>query len=113
MQHGIYFEFDFSFQKFWPHGKLDSIYYWDEKISENKAFSIQIEAPWTRYSDSFTVFCLGFNWYNKTDHAGPKLSIGFFGFEILLNLYDVRHWYNEEGRWFKPGEEAEIYGTKQ
>lgn len=106
----MWFNIGLAFRKPWGRGSSDSLYYWDEKLSEFKAFSIQVETPWSGYSDDFNVFEICFHWRTKQDHAGPFLHVALLGFEVILNLYDVRHWYEEENRWFKPGEEAQLYG---
>jgi len=33
-----------------------------------------------------------FNWTTRCDHAGVKLELGLFGYELTFNLYDSRHW---------------------
>lgn len=35
----------------------------------------------------------------RQDHAGLFLTFGLVGYEVILHLYDNRHWNDEEGRW--------------
>lgn len=34
-----------------------------------------------------------------TDHAGVRLEVGLFGYNIMLSAYDNRHWNYEKGEW--------------
>lgn len=36
-----------------------------------------------------------FNWNRKCDHAGVRLTVILFGIEFSAELYDVRHWDDE------------------
>jgi hypothetical protein len=33
------------------------------------------------------------------DHAGARLMIGLFGYEVELDFYDTRHWNYDQNTW--------------
>lgn len=35
----------------------------------------------------------------RQDHAGIALGLGLFGYTLRGQIYDNRHWNDEEGRW--------------
>lgn len=42
----------------------------------------------------------------RQDHAGLFVSFALFGYDIIFNFYDSRHWDDEENCWYKrDGEE--------
>ena len=40
----------------------------------------------------------------RQDHAGLFVSFALFGYDVIFNIYDSRHWNYEENRWYKDGE---------
>jgi hypothetical protein len=62
--------------------------YWSTHfvLSQYKVFEAELI-----YSDQ-TWYRFEFTWYRKQDHAGPRFSIGLFGFEFQMKVYDTRHW---------------------
>lgn len=40
-----------------------------------------------------------FHWTVKQDHAGIRLSIGLFCYELAIQCYDNRHWDDEKNQW--------------
>jgi hypothetical protein len=40
-----------------------------------------------------------FDWRRKCDHAGVKLELGLLGYEIMIQLYDSRHWNYKTNTW--------------
>jgi hypothetical protein len=52
----------------------------------------------------------------KCDHAGLNLQVALFGLSIEYSVYDIRHWNDDEDRWYLQGEEQrefEEYQKKQ
>lgn len=45
-----------------------------------------------------------FEWSMRQDHAGVRCELGLIGYKMSFSFYDCRHWNNEEGRWYNPGE---------
>jgi len=93
---------NFSFGLDWPfkkerNGLTDGIFYWDEPITKNKAFSIQLDKG--LWGGSFPIIGISFSYWPYQDHAGPKFEVQLLGLTLILNLYDRRHWFYEEGRW--------------
>lgn len=43
--------------------------------------------------------------FKGSDHAGPRIVMVLLGLSIEAKIYDSRHWFHEENRWFNPGEE--------
>lgn len=35
----------------------------------------------------------------RTDHAGVRLMLGLFGYEVEFHFYDTRHWDREMESW--------------
>ena len=84
-------------------------------------FSLNISNPWSdRWSNIYctggkTIFAnkswelqidktsdiLGFDmrYTRRQDHAGLFLSASLLGFELIINLFDVRHWDYEKNDW--------------
>lgn len=40
-----------------------------------------------------------FRFTTRQDHAGLFVSLALFGYDIIFNIYDNRHWNYEENRW--------------
>ncbi len=59
---------------------------------KNKHWEIQIDK---------CSYILGFEFRFtiRQDHAGLFLSFCLLGYDIIINVYDSRHWNNEENRW--------------
>ena len=51
------------------------------------------------FQDCDHLLHFNFNWTTRCDHAGIKLELGLFGYELAFNLYDSRHWNYEKGTW--------------
>lgn len=65
-------------------------------ISEHKYWEVQIDK-----CDDIVGF--EFRYTIRQDHAGLFLSFALFGYDIIFNTYDTRHWNDEEGRWYVYG----------
>jgi hypothetical protein len=88
--------FDIGFTKPWK--GVDRTYFeYDESVSKNLALSIQL-SKWDRV---FTLIGFTFDWRIKTDHAGPYIEVSLFGFDLIINLYDKRHWDYQNDCWEK------------
>lgn len=68
------------------------------RLSTHKNFEIQL-AHWSRKSEFFRI------WIDAPlrgrHHAGLNLEIGILGLDLMLNLYDSRHWDYENEVWEK------------
>jgi len=92
----IYFSFKFESPWAKDPGRVQHDYFWREpKISRRKAMCIQLSKAAT---PSILRFDLDLSWRGH-DHAGPGISLELFGYFFDFNIYDVRHWNYEEGRW--------------
>jgi len=40
-----------------------------------------------------------FHWTLQGDHAGTRLMLGVFGYEVELQFYDTRHWNYDTNTW--------------
>ena len=40
-----------------------------------------------------------FHWTLQGDHAGARLMLGVFGYEVELQFYDTRHWNYDTNTW--------------
>jgi hypothetical protein len=49
--------------------------------------------------DSEYLLNFNFNWKTKCDHAGVNLELGLFGYELMLCVYDNRHWDDKTNDW--------------
>jgi len=58
---------------------------WDTPI-KNKYLEFQL------MQDCEYLLHFNFDWKRKCDHAGVKLELGLLGYEIMIQLYDSRHW---------------------
>ena len=84
---------------------------WSKRVSKHKAIEIQtdITTPHFAFAHEFHIYSDSINLYldalgivgfhiklsRKCDHAGMYLSTTLFGLCFTFELYDVRHWDNE------------------
>lgn len=61
-------------------------------ITENKAWEFN------GYHTG-NIINVEFHWTFQGDHAGSRLMIGLFGYEVELDFYDTRHWDFEKNTW--------------
>ena len=66
-----------------------------ETAFKNKYFEIEL------MQDCEYLLHFNFDWKRKCDHAGVKLELGLFGYELVFQLYDNRHWDYDKGTWVK------------
>lgn len=41
----------------------------------------------------------------RQDHAGLWASLALFGYDVIFNIYDTRHWDHEKDQWCVYGKE--------
>lgn len=41
-----------------------------------------------------------FRFTTRQDHGGVFVSLALFGYDVIFNFYDNRHWNEEAGRYF-------------
>lgn len=70
------------------------------KVSTNKSLGLQI----TKWGSSWTLFCVDIipSWYRS--HSGLLIELGLFGYSLIIDFHDNRHWNYYEGRWCKEDE---------
>jgi hypothetical protein len=69
---------------------------------KNKFWEIQID----KCAD---IVGFDFRYTIRQDHAGLFLSLAFFGYDVIFNLYDNRHWNYDENRWMFYTEEEGLH----
>lgn len=52
-----------------------------------------------------TIASFSFRLVTRQDHAGITIELGLLGYSLLFQLYDIRHWNSEAGRYYKYSEE--------
>ncbi len=50
-----------------------------------------------------------FRYTTRQDHAGVYISLALFGYDVIFNVYDNRHWNSEESRWMIYTEEKGLH----
>lgn len=74
-------------------GDFDNLYCRSGMITKHKAWEFEV------IKSFFNIAEVTFHWKIKTDHAGPSLEIGLFGYSIHVQIYDTRHWNRETNDW--------------
>lgn len=54
-------------------------------VTENKAWEFNVYR-------TATVLALSLEFTMRRDHAGLRLEVGFLGYDVEFQIYDVRHW---------------------
>ena len=67
---------------------------WSGQLSTNKYWEVQID-------ETADLISGDFRYTMRQDHAGLFLSVGLVGYEVILNIYDHRHWDQETNDWVK------------
>ena len=86
---------------------------WSKRVSRYKAVEIQtdITTPYfvlehafhinnnsaNIYLDAFGVMGFHINLSRRCDHAGFHFSVIILGLRLMFELYDIRHWDDENG----------------
>ena len=87
----IYFNFTLTPPSWWE--RFKNIKCWaGDTPWKNKYWEVQI-------TKCEHLFRIEFQWTIRQDHAGVRLELGVFGYQIDFNFYDSRHWNTEAGRW--------------
>lgn len=84
----------FSLHNSFSKRKWESLLERGGNISKNKAWEIQV------CRDS-SLFSVSFNLTFRQSHAGLFIGLGLFGYDVLVNIYDVRHWDHDKDCWMK------------
>ena len=71
---------------------------WDIVLTKSRLFKKHIGAEFNIYRSN-TIVNVEFNLSTHTDHAGLRLMLGLFGYEVEFHLYDTRHWDHEKKEW--------------
>jgi hypothetical protein len=45
------------------------------------------------------IIDIEFNLKPRGDHAGARIMLGLFGYDVELHFYDVRHWNYDTNTW--------------
>lgn len=72
--------------------RWDSGHYWFGKISKNKAWEVQA-------MKSNTIVKCAVSLSFRRDHAGLRLEVGLLGYEVCVQVHDVRHWDHRTQSW--------------
>lgn len=70
--------------------------YWQHEFLITKHKSLDI--GFYKYAWNLFEFQLDLRWQGS-DHAGPSLEIGIFGYTARLGISDTRHWNSETNDW--------------
>lgn len=73
-------------------------------LSLNHHFCID-ERGITTTANALNIFGYDIHLTRHEDHAGFKFELTLFGFTMMFEIYDTRHWNDDEDRWYNPGEE--------
>lgn len=71
---------------------------WKTLWCKHSLLSINKAVEFNGYKTN-TIITVDFNLTFQTDHAGLRLMLGLFGYEVEVHFYDTRHWDNEKDSW--------------
>jgi hypothetical protein len=71
---------------------------WDILWTKSRVLSMNKAIEFNGYRTN-SLFDIEFDFNIRTDHAGARLMLGLFGYEVELHFYDTRHWNNEMESW--------------
>lgn len=71
---------------------------WNILWNKNGSFSKHKAWEFNGYETN-QIINLNFNIRPNGDHAGVRIMLGLFGYEVELHLYDIRHWDYEKNTW--------------
>ena len=84
---------DFSIVNPWRTDKIwDILWSKSRLITQNKAWEFN------GYRTG-RVINLQLEWTLQGDHAGARIMLGVFGYEVELSFYDTRHWDYDLATW--------------
>lgn len=88
------FYFDLRIKNPWAKDDFKNIFCRERKFTKNKAYSFEL-----LYQKSMLFsLSLRLNW-RGSDHAGPAIELGLFGYSVSASIYDTRHWDYEKNCW--------------
>lgn len=74
---------------------------WNKVITtSNPSKCIELEL----YKDN-TIVSVMFRWAIRQSHAGVTIDVGLLGYSVSFQYYDIRHWNDDAGRYYKYSEE--------
>lgn len=76
----------------WCKRKFKNVFCKHGVLSKNKAWEIEF----IRHN---SILELSLEWYMHQDHAGVSLALALAGYEIHMQIYDMRHWDYNLHRW--------------
>ena len=65
---------------------------YSKKITEHKAVEVEL-------LETNAIIGVKFNLTFRQDHAGVEINLALFGYELLMQLYDTRHWDSDAQDW--------------
>ena len=78
---------------------VNMLVYFEERISKNKAISLQI-GKW----ELCDWFDFSIKWSRREDHAGFRVHLELLSCYFYFDIYDTRHWNLEHKRWWQEGD---------
>ena len=84
---------DFSIVNPWRTSKV-----WDILWNKSGSFSKNKAWEFNGYRTG-RIINLEFEWTLQGDHAGARIMLGVFGYEVELAFYDTRHWDYDLATW--------------
>lgn len=85
--------FNLSISDPWHKDDFENLYSNSGMITKHKAW--EFETYWY----SRTLLDLSMSLTSRRDHAGFKMELGLFGFTACFQIYDTRHWDDENKCW--------------
>jgi hypothetical protein len=77
----------------WSQRKHETIQFWNGSTPwKHKFWELTI----TR---SKTIFAMNFVLSHRQSHAGFDILLGLFGYDLIVDFYDHRHWDYEKDTW--------------
>jgi len=71
--------------------------FYAKQLTEHKA--IEIEGLHYSIKDTCNYFDIRLAWTTRTDHAGFRFHFDLLGFTFSFEIYDIRHWDYDNGRY--------------
>lgn len=68
--------------------------YWTGVLTQNKAWEVQTLKTNDILNFSFSITTRG-------DHSGSSLELGLLGSNVIIQIYDGRHWDYDKNTWVK------------
>ena len=71
-----------------------AVWFREKHLTQHKTVELQI----SRYAFNWLELQIDLNW-RGTDHAGPWIMVGAFGWQLDIRMYDRRPWNDETNNW--------------